>query len=85
MAVIAQRLPLAGDLSTRATGDLVRFRCDTQAELPSSNVQDGDSAYTIDTKKLFDRVADAWVERGDASNTGGGGGWEHRRLGYSQS
>jgi len=74
MAVIAQRLPAATDLSTRATGDYVRFRCDTEAELPSTNVQNGDAAYTIDTKKMWDRVAGAWVERGDASNTGGGGG-----------
>ena len=73
MAVLAQRLPLAGDLSSRAVGDYVRFRCDTQAELPSSNVLDGDSAYAINTKKMFDRVEGAWVERGDASNTGGGG------------
>ena len=73
MAVIAQRLPLAVDISSRAAGDYVRFRCDTQAELPTAAVMDGDSSYAINTKKMFDRVGGAWVERGDASNTGGGG------------
>ena len=73
MAVTAYRHAKAADIATRATGDNVRFRCDTQAELPSANVQDGDSAYAINTKKLFDRVGGAWVEVGDSSNTGGGG------------
>lgn len=76
MAFVAYRSPRATDLSTRADGDYVRFHCDAEADLPSTNVQNGDAAYTISTKKLWDRTGDAWVERGDASNTGGGGATE---------
>lgn len=76
MAVTAYRSPAAVDLSTRAVGDYVRFRCDTEAELPVANVLNGDTAFTNDTKKFWDRTGDAWVERGDASNTGGGGATE---------
>lgn len=72
MAVTAYRHPRASDLTARGSGDYVRFRCDTEAELPSANVQNGDTAYTLDSKKMWDREGGAWVERGDASNTGGG-------------
>lgn len=74
MGFVAYRSPRALDLATRAAGDYVRFQCDTEADRPSTNVQDGDTAYTNDTKKMWDRAGGAWVERGDASNSGGGGG-----------
>lgn len=73
MAVIAHSLVRNLTTSGRDAGNCVRFRCDTEAELPTSNVIDGDVAYALDTKKMFDRVSGAWVEVGNASNTGGGG------------
>jgi len=40
----------------------VRWYCDLEAELPSSNVIDGDIAVTIDTGRQWSRTGGAWVE-----------------------
>lgn len=72
MAFTAFRRPRASDLSTRAAGDCVHFRCDAESDLPSANVQDGDSAYTLDSKKMWDRESSEWVERGEATGATGG-------------
>lgn len=43
---------------------------DTEAELPTNDVREGDIAYTKDTDKVWKRTAAAWEEVG----AGGGGG-----------
>ena len=63
MAVSAYRLPQAPDLASRGAGDLVRFLCDTQAELPTGDVQDGDTAITYDSKKRWRRESGSWAEK----------------------
>ncbi len=64
MAVTAiSFMPLATiGISGRPTGDYLRFLCDTEAELPSAGVQNGDQAFTVDSKKRWTRVANAWQE-----------------------
>ena len=43
--------------------DRLSFYCDTEAELPETDVQDNDFAYTYDSKKRWVRTGGAWVVR----------------------
>lgn len=61
MAVRALILTQANSTAGRMSGNFVRFLCDTEAELPSANVIDGDFALALDTGKPFTRAAGAWV------------------------
>lgn len=62
MVVSAHRLPPVLDLANRGPGDYAYFRCDTEAELPSTNVVNGDRAVTYDTKKRWVRSGGTWAE-----------------------
>jgi len=46
------------------------YQCDTEAELPSSSVNPGDRAYTIDTNKSWVRGAASWGELGGGAAPG---------------
>lgn len=57
------------DSSGNPTAKIPQFIvADTEAELPSTNVYEGDIAYAKDTDKLWKRTASAWAE----ADTGGG-------------
>lgn len=46
---------------------------DLEAELPTIDVREGDTAYAIDSDKFLKRTASAWVEVGGGGS--GSGGW----------
>lgn len=50
----------------RTAGNYIRFRVDTEAELPSADVIDGDSGFTVDTGHVYLRVTGSWVDTGSA-------------------
>ena len=57
-----QPLLTAGmSLAQRPAGTRIRYYCDTQAEIPETDVLDGDSAYAVDTKKRFVRSSGVWA------------------------
>ena len=59
----------SGQSSTsRPAGAFLYFYCDTEAELPSGAAAlDGDGAYTVDTKKRWQRAGGAWALRTEDS------------------
>lgn len=61
MAVTAQLFTFCNSHSGRSAGNYVRFLCDTEAELPSTDVIDGDFAITLDTGKPWTRSGGVWV------------------------
>jgi len=61
MAVKGQIFTYCIDHVGRANGNQIRFYCDTEAELPTTNCIDGDFALTLDTGKPFTRISGAWV------------------------
>jgi len=61
-AVTAYLRTQVPDWSGRSGGNVVRFVCSTEAELPSgASTIDGDTAYTTDSGKRWERTAGAWV------------------------
>lgn len=54
-------VPSTHDISSRPANAYLYFYCDTEAELPSTNVVNGDRAYTVDTGKRWNRTGGAWV------------------------
>lgn len=60
MGILATLLPAIADYSG-ANRHALWFICDTTAELPSTNVRDGDYATCLDTGTDYKRSAGAWV------------------------
>ena len=65
MAVIAHLFTEPVSASGRPVGCTLSFVCDTEVELPSADVINGDVAFTKDSKKDWERIAGAWVESVD--------------------
>lgn len=61
MSVAIQQIVYGVSAAGRMAGNFVKFICDTQAELPTTDVIDGDFALALDTGNPFTRVAGAWV------------------------
>lgn len=61
MSVAIQQIVYGVSAAGRAAGNFVKFICDTQAELPTTNVINGDFALALDTGNPFTRVAGVWV------------------------
>lgn len=60
------------DASANPTWKVPQFiLADTEADLPSLNVAEGDLAYTKDSDKVWKRTSTTWVE---VVSAGGGGG-----------
>lgn len=63
MAIRIFSCPVLPTSADRLAGNHVRFDCDTTAELPSENVIDGDTAFTVDTGTNYKRVSGSWVSQ----------------------
>lgn len=58
--------PSFPSLAVRGAGYAVRWKCTTEAELPSASVIDGDTAFTDDTGALWVRTGGVWLRSGVA-------------------
>lgn len=74
-------------VNQRPGGAVMRFRVDTEAELPTAGVLDGDSGFTVDTGHVYIRTGGAWVDTGSAEphkETHENGGTDEVALDASQ-
>lgn len=51
----------ASGYAGRTAGNYIRFRVDTESELPTVDVINGDSGFTADTGFIYSRAGGAWV------------------------
>lgn len=71
----------------RPDGAVFRFRVDTESELPTVGVLDGDSGFTVDTGHVYIRTGGAWDDTGSSephASTHENGGTDEVALDASQ-
>ena len=71
MTITALIQTQASSYSGRSAGNYMRFRVDTEAELPETDVINGDSGFTVDTGHVYIRTAGAWVDTGSTPSSWG--------------